>query len=70
MDVSLALGVLITHWLRQLKVADRYERPARSPRLCSVLRLLHDARPRAPTVDDTAVTSDFPAIAWDMYEYT
>ena len=23
-----------------------------------------------PTVDDTTVTSDFPAIAWDMYRYT
>ena len=23
-----------------------------------------------PTVDDTTVTSDFPAIAWDMYQYT
>ena len=23
-----------------------------------------------PTVDDTTVTSDFPAIAWEMYQYT
>ena len=23
-----------------------------------------------PTVEDTTVTSDFPAIAWDMYQYT
>ena len=63
-------GVLATRKHVQLEGRRTDERSARSPRLRPVLRLLHE-RPRAiPTVDDTTVTSDFPAIAWDMYQYT